>query len=147
MCVLCVHSSTHSFTLWDKWEVRGHKDFRLQDFFKAVKVCVCVCVCEQPELHFLVYRVPTDLIWSGASHDSARSEDDIHPNIPRTQEETETKVCVLVFVLFASLSHSHSMISLLKPPAGQLYVDLTVSFTSEEENEEDVPGPPIRYYF
>ena len=27
-----------SFTLWDKWEVRGHKTFKLQDFLKAIKV-------------------------------------------------------------------------------------------------------------
>lgn len=27
-----------SFTLWDKWEVKGHKSFKLQDFLKAVKV-------------------------------------------------------------------------------------------------------------
>ena len=27
-----------SFTLWDKWEVRGNKVFKLQDFLKAIKV-------------------------------------------------------------------------------------------------------------
>ena len=27
-----------SFTLWDKWEVKGHKSFKLQDFLKAIKV-------------------------------------------------------------------------------------------------------------
>lgn len=27
-----------SYTLWDKWEVKGHKMFKLQDFLKAVKV-------------------------------------------------------------------------------------------------------------
>ncbi len=27
-----------SYTLWDKWEVKGHKAFKLQDFLKAIKV-------------------------------------------------------------------------------------------------------------
>ena len=27
-----------SFTLWDKWEIKGHKSFKLQDFLKAIKV-------------------------------------------------------------------------------------------------------------
>ncbi len=31
-------NDTLSFTLWDKWEVRGHKTFKLQDFLKAIKV-------------------------------------------------------------------------------------------------------------
>ena len=31
-------SPEQSFTLWDKWEVRGNKGFKLQDFLAAVKV-------------------------------------------------------------------------------------------------------------
>ena len=41
--------------------------------------------------------------------------------------------------------HVHRMLNLLKPGPNQQYVDLTVSF--ENEQEEDKPGPPIRYYF
>ena len=36
------------------------------------------------------------------------------------------------------------MMKLLKPAPGIEYVDLTVSF--ENEQGEDVPGPPIRYF-
>ena len=42
-------------------------------------------------------------------------------------------------------THIHRMLNLLKPGPNQQYVDLTVSF--ENEQEEDTPGPPIRYYF
>ncbi|KAK3761216.1 hypothetical protein RRG08_022616 [Elysia crispata] len=37
------------------------------------------------------------------------------------------------------------MTKLLKPVSGQKYVDLIVSF--DGDNGEDVPGPPVRYYF
>lgn len=33
-----------SYTLWDKWEVKGHKTFKLQDFLKAIKV-MFICSC------------------------------------------------------------------------------------------------------
>lgn len=35
-CVVC--SEKVSFTLWDHWEVRGGKNFKLSDFLKAVEV-------------------------------------------------------------------------------------------------------------
>ena len=37
------------------------------------------------------------------------------------------------------------MKSLLKPSLNRQYVDLTLSF--ENEQAEDVPDPPVRYYF
>ncbi|XP_059175412.1 ubiquitin-like modifier-activating enzyme 6 [Physella acuta] len=37
------------------------------------------------------------------------------------------------------------MTSLLKPVPGQKYVDLVVSF--DGDNGDDVPGPPVRYFF
>ena len=35
---VCVYSGELSFTLWDHWEIRGGKDFKLADFLKAVNV-------------------------------------------------------------------------------------------------------------
>jgi len=39
-----------------------------------------------------------------------------------------------------------SMHKLIKPSSDRRYVDLTVSFTSEVDDEEDLPGPPVRYH-
>lgn len=39
----------------------------------------------------------------------------------------------------------YRMNDLLKPSPGQKYVDLIVSF--DNDDGEDVPGPPVRYYF
>ena len=38
-------SAEHSFTLWDRWEVRGSKDFKLKDFLKSVQVSFNYCLC------------------------------------------------------------------------------------------------------
>lgn len=40
-----------------------------------------------------------------------------------------------------------TMQKLIKPSAGRKYVDLTVSFAPEVDGDEDLPGPPVRYYF
>uniref|UniRef100_A0A8D2KR09 E1 ubiquitin-activating enzyme n=1 Tax=Varanus komodoensis TaxID=61221 RepID=A0A8D2KR09_VARKO len=40
-----------------------------------------------------------------------------------------------------------TMQKLVKPTANKKYVDLTVSFAPETDGEEDLPGPPVRYYF
>ncbi|XP_062987473.1 ubiquitin-like modifier-activating enzyme 6 [Elgaria multicarinata webbii] len=40
-----------------------------------------------------------------------------------------------------------TMQKLVKPAANKKYVDLTVSFAPETDGEEDLPGPPVRYYF
>ncbi|XP_061762879.1 ubiquitin-like modifier-activating enzyme 6 [Nerophis ophidion] len=40
-----------------------------------------------------------------------------------------------------------TMQKLIKPTAGRQYVDLTVSFAPENDTDEDLPGPPVRYYF
>ncbi|XP_072445234.1 ubiquitin-like modifier-activating enzyme 6 isoform X2 [Chiloscyllium punctatum] len=40
-----------------------------------------------------------------------------------------------------------TMQKLVKPASDKKYVDLTVSFAPESDGEEDLPGPPVRYYF
>ncbi|OCU00116.1 hypothetical protein XELAEV_18005901mg [Xenopus laevis] len=40
-----------------------------------------------------------------------------------------------------------TMHKLVKPGISRKYVDLTVSFAPERDEEEDLPGPPVRYYF
>lgn len=45
---------------------------------------------------------------------------------------------------FVFLSQTR-MTGLLKPIPGQKYVDLVVSFDGDDG--EDVPGPPVRYFF
>uniref|UniRef100_A0A671RPG8 Ubiquitin-like modifier-activating enzyme 6 n=1 Tax=Sinocyclocheilus anshuiensis TaxID=1608454 RepID=A0A671RPG8_9TELE len=40
-----------------------------------------------------------------------------------------------------------TMHRLIKPSAGRKYVDLTVSFAPEVDGDEDLPSPPLRYYF
>lgn len=44
------------------------------------------------------------------------------------------------------LSHCR-MQKLIKPSVDRRYVDLTVSFAPEADGDEDLPGPPVRYYF
>ncbi|CAL8331686.1 unnamed protein product [Merluccius merluccius] len=39
-----------------------------------------------------------------------------------------------------------TMHKLIKPSSERRYVDLTVSFASEVDDDEDLPGPPVRYY-
>ncbi|XP_051983548.1 ubiquitin-like modifier-activating enzyme 6 [Xyrauchen texanus] len=39
-----------------------------------------------------------------------------------------------------------TMHKLIKPSAGRKYVDLTVSFAPDADDDEDLPGPPVRYY-
>lgn len=40
-----------------------------------------------------------------------------------------------------------TMHKLVKPSAEKKYVDLTVSFAPDADGDEDLPGPPVRYYF
>uniref|UniRef100_A0A8C7JLV6 Ubiquitin like modifier activating enzyme 6 n=1 Tax=Oncorhynchus kisutch TaxID=8019 RepID=A0A8C7JLV6_ONCKI len=40
-----------------------------------------------------------------------------------------------------------TMQKLIKPSVDRRYVDLTVSFAPESDGDEDLPGPPVRYYF
>lgn len=39
------------------------------------------------------------------------------------------------------------MHKLVKPSTEKKYVDLTVSFAPDSDGDEDLPGPPVRYYF
>ena len=49
-------------------------------------------------------------------------------------------LCTIVVMLLF-----FSMLKLLKPGAGITYSDLVVSF--ESMDQEDIPGPPVRYHF
>uniref|UniRef100_A0A4W3JGY0 Ubiquitin like modifier activating enzyme 6 n=1 Tax=Callorhinchus milii TaxID=7868 RepID=A0A4W3JGY0_CALMI len=40
-----------------------------------------------------------------------------------------------------------TMQKLVKPTSDRKYVDLTVSFAPLSDGDEDLPGPPVRYYF
>ncbi|KAK2492276.1 hypothetical protein MC885_019356 [Smutsia gigantea] len=40
-----------------------------------------------------------------------------------------------------------TMHKLVKPSTEKRYVDLTVSFAPDADGDEDLPGPPVRYYF
>ena len=42
---------------------------------------------------------------------------------------------------------SRRMQKLIKPSVDRRYVDLTVSFAPEADGDEDLPGPPVRYFF
>ncbi|XP_060720529.1 ubiquitin-like modifier-activating enzyme 6 isoform X1 [Tachysurus vachellii] len=58
-----------------------------------------------------------------------------------------------VKMLYVPIMPGHSkrlkltMQKLMKPSADRKYVDLTVSFAPETDGGEDLPGPPVRYYF
>ncbi|XP_045903034.1 ubiquitin-like modifier-activating enzyme 6 [Micropterus dolomieu] len=58
-----------------------------------------------------------------------------------------------VKMLYVPVMPGHSkrlkltMQKLIKPSAGRRYVDLTVSFAPEADGDDDLPGPPVRYYF
>ena len=39
------------------------------------------------------------------------------------------------------------MVDLIKPSDGAKYVDLTVGFEPEDDDADDLSGPPIRYHF
>uniref|UniRef100_A0A674MKI6 E1 ubiquitin-activating enzyme n=1 Tax=Takifugu rubripes TaxID=31033 RepID=A0A674MKI6_TAKRU len=58
-----------------------------------------------------------------------------------------------VKMLYVPVMPGHSkrlkltMQKLIKPSLDRRYVDLTVSFAPEADDEDDLPGPPVRYYF
>ncbi|XP_071385741.1 ubiquitin-like modifier-activating enzyme 6 [Centroberyx affinis] len=58
-----------------------------------------------------------------------------------------------VKMLYVPVMPGHSkrlkltMHKLIKPSVERRYVDLTVSFAPEADGDEDLPGPPVRYYF
>ncbi|KAM9856984.1 ubiquitin-like modifier-activating enzyme 6 [Aulostomus maculatus] len=64
-----------------------------------------------------------------------------------------TMVVYGVKMLYVPVMPGHSkrlkltMQKLIKPSVGRRYVDLTVSFPPEADGDEDLPGPPVRYYF
>lgn len=64
-----------------------------------------------------------------------------------------TMVVYGVKMLYVPVMPGHSkrlkltMQKLIKPSVDRRYVDLTVSFAPEADGDEDLPGPPVRYYF
>ncbi|KAM6939967.1 ubiquitin-like modifier-activating enzyme 6 [Xenentodon cancila] len=58
-----------------------------------------------------------------------------------------------VKMLYVPVMPGHSkrlkltMQKLIKPATDRRYVDLTVSFAPEADGDDDLPGPPVRYYF
>uniref|UniRef100_A0A3Q3W5P7 Ubiquitin-like modifier-activating enzyme 6 n=1 Tax=Mola mola TaxID=94237 RepID=A0A3Q3W5P7_MOLML len=57
-----------------------------------------------------------------------------------------------VKMLYVPVMPGHSkrlklMQKLIKPSLDRRYVDLTVSFAPETDGDDDLPGPPVRYYF
>lgn len=64
-----------------------------------------------------------------------------------------TMVVYGVKMLYVPVMPGHSkrlkltMQKLIKPSADRRYVDLTVSFAPEADGDDDLPGPPVRYFF
>jgi len=96
------------FSIWDRWDVQGHKDFKLKDFIQHFKVKL-----------------------------------DLEVNM----------VCEGVRMIFVPIMPGHMkrvndlMSKLLKPKKGDMYTDLVVSYTSTMDDDEDLPSPPVRYYY
>ena len=40
-----------------------------------------------------------------------------------------------------------SMIDLIKPEDGTKYVDLILGYEGDKDDEEELPSPPVRYFF
>ncbi|XP_062865242.1 ubiquitin-like modifier-activating enzyme 6 [Trichomycterus rosablanca] len=90
--------------------------------------------------------------WSIIGHEDFTLSDFI--NAVREKYGVEpTMVVHGVKMLYVPIMPGHSkrlkltMQKLIKPSADRKYVDLTVSFAPERDGDEDLPGPPVRYYF
>uniref|UniRef100_A0AAR2M557 Ubiquitin-activating enzyme E1 C-terminal domain-containing protein n=1 Tax=Pygocentrus nattereri TaxID=42514 RepID=A0AAR2M557_PYGNA len=90
--------------------------------------------------------------WSITGHEDFTLSDFI--NAVREKYGIEpTMVVHGVKMLYVPVMPGHSkrlkltMQKLIKPSAERKYVDLTVSFAPEADGDEDLPGPPVRYYF
>ncbi|KAK3583563.1 hypothetical protein CHS0354_026151 [Potamilus streckersoni] len=95
-----------SFTIWDRWEVKGHKDLTLKEFLQYFKV---------------TYGFEASMVGQGVKLVYV-------PFMPQHQKRL-----------------TQPMLKLLKASNNQKYVDLVVSFAAADE--EDIPGPPVRYFF
>merc|ERR1719354_748280 len=96
------------FSVWDRWDVHGHKEFKLKDFIQHFKEKLGLevnMVCEGVRMIY----VP------------------IMPGHKKRVNDLMTK--------------------LLKPKKDAVYTDLVVSYASDMGNDEDMPSPPVRYYF
>ncbi|CAL1537293.1 unnamed protein product [Lymnaea stagnalis] len=95
-----------SITIWDKWEIKGAKDFTLQKFIDQCKV---------------QFGFEASSIVQGV------------------------KIIFMPFMPGHMKKLPMLMTTLLKSVPDQKYVDLVVSF--DGDNGDDVPGPPVRYFF
>ncbi|XP_049575707.1 ubiquitin-like modifier-activating enzyme 6 [Syngnathus scovelli] len=91
-------------------------------------------------------------IWTICGHEDFTLSDFI--NAVREKYGIEpTMVVYGVKMLYVPVIPGHTkrlkltMQKLIKPSAGRQYVDLTVSFAPERAEEEDLAGPPVRYFF
>ncbi|XP_050399847.1 ubiquitin-like modifier-activating enzyme 6 [Patella vulgata] len=99
-----------SYTMWDRWEVTGNKDFTLQQFLDYFKT---------------TYGLEPSMVVHGVK-------------------------MVFVPIMPGHMKRKpHTMLKLLKPTASIKYMDLVLSFDNESGNDEDedIAGPPVRYYF
>ncbi|CAM9101468.1 unnamed protein product [Lampetra planeri] len=90
--------------------------------------------------------------WTIAGHEDFTLSDFM--NAVREKYGIEpTMVVHGVKMLYVPVMPGHSkrlkltMQKLIKPSVGRRYVDLTVSFAPESDGEDDLPGPPVRYFF
>ncbi|EDO38775.1 predicted protein [Nematostella vectensis] len=96
-----------TFTIWDRWIVKGNKNFKLKDFNQCIK--------DQYGLQVTMVVQGVKMIYV--------------PVVPGHAKRLD-----------------HKMTKLLKLSPSQTYTDLTVSFAGPNADEEDLPGPPVRYY-
>ncbi|ESO94579.1 hypothetical protein LOTGIDRAFT_232383 [Lottia gigantea] len=104
----CFDRDTLTYTMWDKWEVYGNKDFTLQNFLDHFKA---------------KYSLEPSMVVHGAKMIFA-------PIMPGHMKRK-----------------SHTMVKLLKPNNHTKYMDLILAFTNENDEDDDLEGPPVRYYF
>ncbi|XP_071964323.1 ubiquitin-like modifier-activating enzyme 6 [Antedon mediterranea] len=98
-----------SYTIWDRWTVKGHKDYTLQDLTNHFKTKYDL------ELSMMVHGVRMVYVPIMPGHNKRLTQ---------------------------------TMISLLKPSSDDAYFDLVIGFEPlEEDADEDLPAPPLRYYF
>ncbi|XP_061131336.1 ubiquitin-like modifier-activating enzyme 6 [Syngnathus typhle] len=91
-------------------------------------------------------------IWTISGHEDFTLSDFIN-GVREKYGIEPTMVVYGVKMLYVPVIPGHSkrlkltMQKLIKPSAGRQYVDLTVSFAPERAEEEDLAGPPVRYFF
>ncbi|XP_076443646.1 ubiquitin-like modifier-activating enzyme 6 [Babylonia areolata] len=105
-CVRKVLKEGLSVSVWDKWTIRGSKDFTLQQFLNSCK--------EQ-------FGFEATAVVNGV------------------------KIIYMPIMAPHKKRLPQTMMKLIKPEPGNAYVDLVVCF--EDDKEEEIEGPPVRYFF